>query len=143
LVADHELFAGLARAEVVAGVKYLSVGRGRRRARVGVDDIRFGRHRVRWDDAERVDVSILKPDRDYWLGRLVDTVLAFVGVLPSNPNAQVNLEVLVRHQAFMKAHECGRTPREATDEDAQGLTALLMRLRDRSQREAYLAPDGV
>ena len=45
-----ERFAGLARAEAVGGTNYLWVGDGDGRARVGVDDIKFGRHRVLWDD---------------------------------------------------------------------------------------------
>jgi hypothetical protein len=136
-VAVLELFAGLARSEALGGTKYLWLGDGRRRARVGVDDIKFGRHRVRWDDVERVDVGIVRPDTDYWLGRVVDVVLGFIGMLPSGPNAQVILGVLVRNQAFVKTHECGRTPKAGNDEDAQALTELLMRLRDRSQRQSY------
>jgi hypothetical protein len=92
---------------------------------------------VRWDDVERVDVGIVLPDKDYWLGRLVDVVFGFIGVQPSSSSAQVILSVLVRNQAFVKTHECGRTPIAATEEDAQALTELLTWLRDRSQRQSY------
>jgi hypothetical protein len=136
-VAVLELFAGLARTEAVGGTTYLWLGDGQRRARIGVDDIKFGRHRVRWDDVERVDVGIVQPDKDYWLGRVVDLVLGFIGVLPSSRNTQVILGVLVRKQAFVKTHECGRTPKAATEEDAQALTELLTRLQDRPQRQLY------